>query len=217
MANILPMDKQILIVGALAEGMSIRAVELLTQVHRDTIMRLGIRVGQGCERLMNQTMRDLPCERLEVDEIWGFIGKKQRHLVETDDPQKGDVWTFIAVDADTKLVPCYKVGKRTLERATEFITDVAGRMKNRIQLSSDGLTAYVAAVEKGFGCDVDYGQIIKTFGNPADTAIAERKYSASELLSTERKVIMGNPDVWKISTSYVESQNLTVRMHMRRL
>src|SRR5579863_8632192 len=164
MANMLNTDKQITIIGALAEGSSIRSIERITGVHRDTIMRLGVCVGKGCTAMMDSTMRDLPCARLEMDEIWGFIGKKERHVQPGDDPQYGDVWTFCAIDADTKLVPAFRVGKRDAGTAKAFVQDVASRMKMRVQISTDGLRAYVDAVENAFGADVDYGQIVKTYG-----------------------------------------------------
>lgn len=147
MANNLAMEKQITAVSALAEGMSIRAIERMIGVHRDTIMRLGAQVGEGCQRVMDEKMRALSCNNIQVDEVWGFIGKKQRHVNENDSSELGDVWTFIAIDADTKLVPCFRVGKRTSEHANAFIADVGSRMKNRIQLSSDALKAYTQAVE----------------------------------------------------------------------
>jgi IS1 family transposase len=215
MSNNLPMEKQVAIISNLAEDMSIRGIERVTGVHRDTIMRLGVRVGESCSRLLDKTMHNLNSENIQVDEIWGFIGKKQKNVTEDDDQTKGDVWTFIAVDADTKIVPCYKVGKRTLSHATDFICDLAGRLNSRIQLSSDGLAAYTEAVEVGFGADVDYGQTIKTYKN--EGLYPEGKYSPGNVTSSRKTVIMGMPDVSKISTSYIEAQNLTVRMHVRRL
>src|ERR1017187_9259650 len=174
MANVLLTEKQIAIIGNLCEGSSIRSIERMTGVHRDTIMRLGVKVGQGCTAMMNERLRNLDCERLEMDEIWGFIGKKEKHVTAKDDPSKGDVWTFCAIDADTKLVPSFKVGKRTAATANAFVADVAGRMNNRLQISTDGLKAYVDAVEKAFGADVDYAQIIKTYGN--EEASNNRRY-----------------------------------------
>src|SRR5262249_52824968 len=155
--------KQTQIIAALAEGSSIRAIERMTGVHRDTIMRLGVRVGQGCARILDEKMVGLPCTDIQLDEIWGFIGKKQRHLTIEDDATKGDVWTWVAVDRDTKAVPCYKVGKRTVGDATEFVGDLSGRLKNRVQISTDGLKAYTDAIDRAFGTDVDYGSIVKTY------------------------------------------------------
>ncbi|HTC44354.1 MAG TPA: DDE-type integrase/transposase/recombinase, partial [Steroidobacteraceae bacterium] len=163
MANVLPTDKKIQVIAALAEGSCIRSIERMTGIHRDTIMRLGVKVGEGCGRLMDRTMRDLSCERLEMDEIWGFVGKKDRN-VKPGDAGVGSVWTFCAIDAETKLVPAYKVGDRDNLTADAFIQDVANRMRNRVQISTDGLAAYVSAVEKAFGSGVDYAQIVKTYG-----------------------------------------------------
>ena len=144
MANILKPEKQEGVVRCLVDGVSVRATERITGVHRDTILRLLQRVGAGCEALMDEEMRDLPCERIQVDEIWGYVAKKQRHLTRQDDPrQKGDFWTFVALDADTKLIPAYRVGKRDGETANAFVTDLASRLANRVQLSSDALSAYV--------------------------------------------------------------------------
>jgi IS1 family transposase len=215
MANCLPMDKQVQTISALAEGMSIRAIERMTDIHRDTIMRLGVRVGEGCQRMMDEKMRGISSKSIQIDEIWGFIGKKQKNVKETESSELGDVWTFIAIDADTKLVPCFRVGKRTSDHANAFVSDIASRMKNRIQLSSDSLKAYTQAVELGFGCEVDYGQLIKVYATGDDSYSG--KYSPGEVIEVKRTTIMGMPDVSKISTSYIESQNLTVRMHCRRL
>jgi IS1 family transposase len=214
MANVLNTDKQIAIVAALTEGSSIRSIERMTGVHRDTIMRLGVKVGQGCTRLMDAKMRDLSCTRLEMDEIWGFVGKKERN-VRPNETAVGSVWTFCAIDADTKLVPAFKVGNRDKATANAFVQDVASRVKNRVQLSTDGLAAYVEAVEKSFGTEVDYGQIVKTYGHGPE--VDNRRYSAAEFVSAEKKIVMGRPNVDLISTSYVERLNATTRLHMRRL
>ncbi|HEV2379192.1 MAG TPA: IS1 family transposase [Terriglobia bacterium] len=216
MANMLSTEKQAMIIGALAEGSSIRSIERMTGVHRDTIMRLGVKVGQGCAALLDSKMRNLPCENLQVDEIWGFIGKKERHVRPTDDPQVGDVWTFCAIDADTKLVPAFKVGKRDKATANAFVSDMASRLSRRVQLSSDALRAYVDAVELAFGSEVDYAQVIKEYGQD-DSQSPERKYSPPKVLSVERRRVTGNPDMQLASTSYVERLNGTTRLHMRRL
>lgn len=215
MANILSTDKQIAIIGALAEGSSIRSIERITGVHRDTIMRLGVKIGKGCTVLMDANMRDLPCNRLEMDEIWGFVGKKDRNVRMDDDPQYGNVWTFCAIDAETKLVPAFRVGDRGAATANAFVADVASRMRNRVQISTDGLNAYVGAIENAFGGEVDYGQIFKTYGH--EEVSNNRRYSAPEMVSTEKKIIVGSPNVRLISTSYVERLNATTRLHMRRL
>ena len=130
MANVLPMEKRIAVISALAEGSGIRQIERMTGISRNTIMNLGVRVGQGCANLLDRKMRNLSCEHLQFDELWGFIGKKQKHVQAEDNPELGDVWTFCAIDSDTKLVPSFKVGKRTLETANAFVGDVASRMAN---------------------------------------------------------------------------------------
>jgi IS1 family transposase len=215
MANVLNIDKKIAVIGALAEGSSIRSIERITGVHRDTIMRLGVKVGQSCTALMDEKMRNLPCRRLELDEIWGFVGKKDRNVRMGDSTAVGSVWTWCAIDADTKLVPTFRVGERNAATANAFLRDVAERMAYRVQISTDGLNAYVDAVEKAFGADVDFAQIIKTYGHEESTD--NRRYSAPEFVSSEKKVITGRPNVDLISTSYVERLNATTRLHMRRL
>jgi IS1 family transposase len=187
----------------------------MTGVHRDTIMRLGVKVGRGCTALMDETMRDLSCTRLEMDEIWGFVGKKEKHVKVDDPPEVGSVWTFCAIDAETKLVPAFRVGDRDAATANAFLEDVAGRMRNRVQISTDGLRAYEEAIERSFGGYADYGQIIKTYG---PTAVGDhRRYSQPEFVSAEKKIVSGRPNFDLISTSYVERLNATTRLHMRRL
>ncbi len=214
MANVLNADKQIAVIGALTEGSSIRSIERITGVHRDTIMRLGVKVGQGCAKMMDSSMRNLSCNRLEMDEIWGFVGKKDRNVREGDQAV-GSVWTFCAIDAETKLVPAFKCGDRDAATAKAFVQDVANRMAYRVQISTDGLHAYVAAMENAFGEFVDYGQIVKTYGH--EEANDHRRYSAPKFVSCEKKVIVGSPDERLISTSYIERLNATTRLHMRRL
>jgi IS1 family transposase len=214
MANVLNTDKQIAIIAALAEGSSIRAIERMTGVHRDTIMRLGVKIGKGCTAMMDATMRDLACSRLEIDEIWGFVGKKEVNVREGDSGV-GSVWTFCAIDADTKLVPTFKVGDRDKKTATAFMQDVKSRMATRIQISTDGLNAYTHAIETAFGADVDYAQIIKVYGHE-DTE-PNRRYSQPEVISSEKIYISGRPKMELVSTSYVERLNATTRLHMRRM
>jgi IS1 family transposase len=216
MANILSKDTQIAIIGALAEGSSILPIERLTGVHRDTIMRLGVKVGKGCEMLLDSKMQDLGCHYLQFDEVWGFIGKKERHVRVDDDPEMGDVWTYCAIDSETKLVPAFKVGKRNLAVTTDFVKDVASRMRNRIQISTDALHGYVEAVEQAFDADVDYGQIVKVYTHDS-AQHPERKYSAPSFASAMRTPITGTPEMELVSTSGVERLNATTRLHMRRL
>jgi IS1 family transposase len=220
MANILPFEKQVLAVSALAEGNSIRSIERMTGIHRDTIMRLGVRVGMACERLLDEQMRGLPCELIQVDEIWGFIGKKQRAVPEgcENDLNQGDVWTYVALDPESKLVPSFICGKRDFEHTQRFTTDLAARMKNRIQLSTDGMNQYLATVDESFGTDVDYGQIVKVFASEAEDGGSNvRRYSPPVVTGIRKTVVNGDPDPTLICTSHVERQNLTMRMHIRRL
>jgi IS1 family transposase len=216
MSNILSNEKQTMVVSALAEGNSIRSIERMTGIHRDTIMRLGVRVGEGCAAVMDSTMRNLECRLIQMDEIWGFVGMKNRNANEAARRAGlGDVWTFVAIDAESRMVPAYLVGKRDGYHADTFVADLASRLSEHVQLSSDGLAAYVDAVERGFGADVDYGQVVKIYG-AADIA-DQRRYSPAQLVEVRKLSVSGNPITDLISTSYVERQNLTMRMHMRRL
>lgn len=217
MPNVLKTEKKIAIIAALCEGMAIRQVERMTGVFRDTIMNYGVKVGQGCARIMDEKMRNLDCRNVQVDEIWGFIQKKKKNIKESDDPrQVGDAWTFCAIDADTKLVPSYKVGKRDALTANAFISDLASRLKNRIQLSSDALPAYIEAVEQAFGADVDYGQIVKIYERD-ESNTPERRYSPTKFVKAYTEVIAGDPLPPFISTSYIERFNGTTRHHVKRL
>lgn len=216
MANVLPIEKQVMAVAALAEGNSIRSVEAMTSIHRDSIMRLGVKVGNACRQLMNDQMRGLECRHIQVDEIWGFVGCKQRNVDPDNNAEgRGDVWTFVALDPETKLVPTYLVGRRDWEDTNAFVHDLSSRMKNRIQLSSDGMNQYLNTVEDAFGTDVDYGQIVKVYGG--NDVEAQRRYSPAPVTSVSKKAICGEPDLETVSTSHVERQNLTTRMRNRRL
>ena len=211
--NRLSIERRSQIIGALVEGNSIRSVERMTGTHRDTIMRLGFEVGKGCHRIMHEKMRNLPCRRLQCDEIWAYVGKKQAHLKPGECVRAGDFWTFVAIDADTKLVPSYFVGKRTGDNAYAFMRDLSGRLTNRVQLSTDGLQSYIYAVEDTFGADIDYGQVVKFYDAEP---IGPGRYSPPKVTGQEKTVITGSPDLRHISTSLVERQNLTMRMQMRR-
>lgn len=214
MANVLKQDKQEMILNMLVEGNSIRSVERMTGVHRDTIMRLGVSVGAGCESLLDGMMRNLRCERLQLDEIWCFVGKKQRHVTKADDKAvTGDAWTYVAIDADTKLIPAFRVGKRTADVTGAFIDDLRSRLTSRPQISTDGLAQYVTAIEDTFGAGVDFAQIIKVY---EAEAIGPGRYSPPKVVSTEVTVVTGRPAKSHISTSFVERQNLSMRMQMRR-
>lgn len=216
MANILAREKQITAISALTEGSSIRSIERMTGIHRDTIMRLGVRVGQACQTILDQKMRGLNCSQIEVDELWGFIGKKKVHASQTDRRAGlGDVWTFLSIDPVTKLMPAFLVGKRDWHHAVRFMQDLAGRLDNRIQLSSDALHAYADAVEIAFGSNIDYAQIVKEYSslNRED----QRKYSPAQLTAVFKTAIVGDPNPNKVCTSYIERANLTVRTHCKRL
>jgi IS1 family transposase len=216
MANVLSKEKQVTAISALAEGSSIRSVERMTGIHRDTIMRLGVRVGTTCKEIMDAKMRGLSCSQIEVDEIWGFIGKKQVRASRTDRRAGlGDCWTFLSIDPTTKLMPSFLVGKRDHYHATAFMEDLAGRLNNRIQLSSDALGAYADAVERAFGAEIDYGQIVKEYSSPDREE--QRRYSPARLTAVFKTAIVGDPNPNKVCTSYIERANLTVRTHCKRL
>lgn len=216
MANQLKTELKIQATAMLCEGNSIRSIERMTGVHRDTIMRLGVRMGEGCQAMMDEKLRNLKSRVIEVDEVWGFVGMKQRTAARNKAGRDmGDVWTWVALDAETKLVPTFAVGDRSQYMANCFMEDLAARLTHRVQISSDALRAYNGAIERAFGAEVDYGSIIKTFSH---TALEEqRRYSPPEVVSVKRVVVAGAPDVDLISTSYVEKQNHTLRMHCRRL
>ena len=212
--NRLSLSRRTQIINCLVEGNSIRSTERLTDSHRDTICRLLVQIGNGCAALLDQEVRDLSCERIQVDEIWSYVGKKQARLTPEDNRSRlGDMWTFVALDPDTKLVPTYLVGKRTRHNAVAFMADLSERMSNRVQLSSDALTTYVDAVERVFGTDVDYAQAVKFY---EAEPIGPGRYSPPRVKSQQKTVVVGNPDQRYISTSIVERQNLTMRMSMRR-
>ena len=218
MANILKTEKKVAVISMLAEDTSIRAVERITGVNQNTIMSLNRRVGDACKKIMDEKMRGLNCKNVEIDEIWGFVGAKQKNASRAR--AYGDVWTFIALDSDSKLIPSYVVGKRSAYYAKMFMDDLASRMALRVQISSDALAAYPDAFERSFGADADYGQIVKTYsvtqlGNAAQPAAV--RYSPAEVVKVEKNIISGNPNVALITTSHIEKQNHTLRMHCRRL
>lgn len=212
--NRLPMDKRVQIVNLLVEGMSMRAASGVADVSINTVTKLLVEVGLAALDYQDAHLRNLPCKRVQLDEIWSFVGAKERNAT---DAQKadgfGDVWTWTAIDADTKIVPCWHVGERNTAAAVEFVQDLAGRLANRVQLTSDGHAPYLHAVENAFGGDIDFAILHKIYGQ---TSEGQRRYSPPQCLGAEKRRITGNPDIKHVSTSYVERQNLTMRMHMRR-
>lgn len=211
----LPLDKALSVLKLLVEGMSIRSIERVTEVNRDTVLRLLVFAGERCAHLLDEKMRNLKCKLIQCDEIWTFCFKKQKRVRQDDPAEFGDQWIFCAIDAETKLIPCYAVGKRTKATTETLIGDLSERLANRVQITTDGFRFYVNAIENSFGSDVDFAQLVKLYGDYGQHDSAT-KYSPSQILEVISKIMQGNPDESKISTSYIERQNLTIRMMMRR-
>lgn len=211
--NKLSNTRRAAVVRGLVEGGSIRAVGRMTGTDKDTVTRILVEVGEFCSLYQNVTLRNLPCVRIEADEIWSFVGAK---AVNAKQEGHGDIWTFTAICADTKLAVSWLVGSRSAESTRTFMDDVASRLANRVQLSTDGWVSYPSAVERSFGWNgVDYATIIKQYGNESDRKGG--RYSPSPVvIGVEKVEVMGKPKRSLISTSYVERQNLTMRMSMRR-
>ena len=213
--NVLPLEKQVAVVGALCEGMSIRSVERLTGIHRDTVMRLGARVGAGCAEMHDLMFRDLRIRQIQIDELWSFIGKKQRRVTPNDPPDRGDCYSFLALDATNKAIVAYQVGKRDSENAHAFLANLRERVVGSPILSSDAFPAYEALVAETFGDQVHYGQIQKRYVGELHRDAA-RRYSPGIVVAVERAAKIGSPPFDFIGTSHVERVNLTVRMSQRR-
>jgi IS1 family transposase len=213
--NKLDTAKRTQIISALVEGCSIRSTVRMTGASKNTIAKLLVQLGAACSLYMDGAMRNLSGKRLQCDEIWSFIGCKQKQVTAEKAAQGicGDVWTWIAIDAETKLVPCWMVGQRDAVAARDFMSDLAGRLANRVQLTTDGHKAYLTAVDAAFGEDIDYAMLVKIYGNNSE---GQKRYSPAECLGCKKEGITGDPDQKHISTSFVERQNLTMRMSIRR-
>lgn len=214
--NRLSPEKRALIIGLLCEGNSLRSTSRLADVSINTVTKLLVDAGKCCMAYHDQYVRRVKASRVQVDEIWTFTYAKQKNVTADAPDGAGDTWTWTALDADTKLIVSYLVGQRDAECALEFMHDLRSRLRNRVQLTSDGLVTYLSAVEAAFGDDVDYAQLVKIYGEPRYATGPDRRYSAGECCGARKHRVIGNPDPKEVCTSFVERQNLTMRMHMRR-
>jgi len=213
--NKLPTETRIRIITLLVEGMSLRAAGRATDTAFNTVAKLFVDAGRACADYQDRALRNLKCRRLQLDEVWSFVYAKQKNVpgAKSAPPNAGDVWTWVAIDAQTKLVPSWRVGDRSSETAITFTDDLASRLANRVQITTDGHKAYLDAIEGSFGADVDYAMLVKIYG--ADPA-GEKRYSPAECVGAFKQRIEGKPDPKHISTSFAERQNLTLRMQSRR-
>jgi IS1 family transposase len=212
--NRLPAVKRKAILGMLVEGSSLRATSRICDVSINTVTKLLVEVGSASADYQDRTLRNLRCRRIQCDEIWAFVYAKEKNVPSDKKGQfgYGDVWTWTAIDAETKIVPSFMVGNRDGQTAKIFIDDLASRLANRVQLTTDGHRAYLEAVESAFGSQIDYAMLNKIYASSQD----QTRYSPAECVGCERKPITGNPAPRYVSTSYAERQNLTMRMGMRR-
>lgn len=214
--NKLSTEKRVQIINLLVEGNSLRSTTRITGVSINTVTKLLVDIGAACYEYHNENVHSLNSKRIECDEIWAFCYSKEKNATEETKAAfgAGDVWTWVGIDADSKLVASWLVADRSPESAEIFMEDVAMRLNNRVQLTTDGLKAYLKAVDNAFGNDIDYAQLIKMYGGTSKED--GRKYSPAECTGTKKVRVKGDPDKQLVSTSYVECQNLTMRMHMRR-
>lgn len=207
------------VLNCLIEGCSIRSTVRMTGVSKKAVTRLLVEAGAVAAEYQDRVMRNLPCRRLQVDEMWGFCYAKDRNVmpeIAAKVPGAGSVWLWVAMDADTKIVPCVMLGDRNGATAHEFISDLASRLRYRVQMTTDGHRPYLEAVESAFGAHIDYAMLVKLYGNADNPKSPERRYSPAECIGTIPTVVSGRPDPEHISTSFVERQNWTVRTTMRR-
>lgn len=214
--NKLTPEKRAQALQMMAEGISLRAMTRLTGISRTTLIKLLEDAGQAFSEYMDRTLVNLPCKRIQVDEVWAFCYAKQKNVATAKKapPGAGDIWTWVGLDADTKLAASFFVGGRDGDAALEFMTDLAGRLVNRVQLTSDGHKAYLDAVEEAFGADIDYAQLVKIYGQAPE---GQRRYSPAICTGAIKHKVEGNPDPKHVSTSFVERQNLNIRMGNRRM
>jgi len=214
--NKLSIQKRAQILGMLVEGNSLRSTSRMAGCSINTVTKLLVDVGQACSVYQDKTLRNLPCKRIQCDEIWSFVYAKAKNVPEGMEGEAGDVWTWTAICADTKLVPSWKVGSRDAEVAGEFINDLADRLSNRVQLSTDGNSMYLNAVEGAFGNSVDYAMLVKIYGTVDGNGQGGRYSPPVKCTGMTKESLIGKPEEKHISTSFVERQNLTMRMSMRR-
>jgi IS1 family transposase len=216
--NRLPTEKRRAIVGALTNGAGINATSRQVGVSHVTVLKLLAEIGAAALDYQRAMLVNLPCRRIQCDEIWSFVGAKKRNVRPERSAEWGDAWTWTAICEETKIVPCWHVGVRDADAALLFMEDLASRLANRVQLSTDGHNAYLSAVESAFGWNgIDYAMLVKLYGESPDGDKNRRKYSPGRLISTEKHWVMGEPDMEKVSTSFAEAQNMTMRQNIRRL